>query len=88
MVGPFRELSRRSEFESLFCFLFLHASCSQTILAFSSLLHENKKKSSDKMLPPMGIEPRQPLILSPELSFRVFHKLYENANTGIFVFSA
>ena len=28
-----------------------------------------QKKSSDKMLPRVGIEPRQPLILSPTLSF-------------------
>ena len=27
------------------------------ILAFSSLLRENKKNSGDKMLPPVGIEP-------------------------------
>ena len=34
------------------------------IVAFLSLLRENKKKkSSDKMLPPVGIEPR-PLIAS------------------------
>ena len=29
-----------------------------TIVVFSSLLCENKKKSSDKMLPLVGIEPR------------------------------
>ena len=28
-----------------------------------------QKKSSDKMLPPVGLEPRQPMILSPTLSF-------------------
>ena len=37
------------------------------ILAFSSLLRENKKKSSDKMLIPVGIEPR-PLIASDSKS--------------------
>ena len=37
-------------------------------IGFSSLLHENKK-SIDKMLPPVGKEPRQPLILSSTLSF-------------------
>ena len=37
------------------------------ILTSEALLRE--KKSSSKMLPPVGIEPRQPLILSPTLSF-------------------
>ena len=37
-----------------------------TILASEALLRE--KKSSDKMLPAVGLEPRQPLILSPTLS--------------------
>ena len=37
------------------------------ILASEALLRE--KKSSDTMLPPVGIEPRQPLILSPTPSF-------------------
>ena len=36
------------------------------ILAFSSLLLETKK-SGDKMLPLVGIEPRQLLILSPTI---------------------
>ena len=37
------------------------------ILTSDAFLRE--KKSSDKMLPPSGIEPRQPLILSQTLSF-------------------
>ena len=37
------------------------------ILAFVFLLRENKKKSSDKMLPPVGIEPG-PLIASDSKS--------------------
>ena len=37
------------------------------IVAFLSFLLENKKKSSDKMLPPVGIEPR-PLIASDSKS--------------------
>ena len=37
------------------------------IVAFLSSLRENKKKSSDKMLPPVGIEP-SPLIASDSKS--------------------
>ena len=37
------------------------------ILTSEALLRE--KKASGKMLPSVGIEPRQPLILSPTLSF-------------------
>ena len=37
-------------------------------LAFLSLLHENKKKSSDKTLPPVGIEP-SPTLTYTNLTF-------------------
>ena len=45
-----------------------HKHTEMPILAFSSLLHENKKNPVTKMLPPAGIEPRQPLIISPTCS--------------------
>ena len=47
--------------------LVFHICTEMPILAFSSLLCENKKKSSDKILPPVGIEPR-PLIASDSKS--------------------
>ena len=59
-----------------FCTLrghFAHSSFSQTIRKCHywhfRLYCMEKKKSSDKMLPRVGLEPRQPLILSPTLSF-------------------
>ena len=44
-----------------------HIRTEMPILAFLSLLCENKKKISDKMLPPVGIEPG-PLIASDSKS--------------------
>ena len=50
-----------------------HIRTEMPTLAFSSLLHENKK-SSDKMLPPVGIEPR-PLITSDSKSNTILSTL-------------
>ena len=44
------------------------------IVAFLSLLRENKKKSSDKMLPPVEIEPG-PLIASDSKSNTILSTL-------------
>ena len=45
------------------------------ILAFLSILNENKKKSSDKTLPLVGIEPR-PFITSDSKSNTLLSTLY------------
>ena len=61
-------ISFKEKIPETFPFEFFTNNTKMPQLAFSSLLHENKK-SSDKMLPRVGIEPRQPVILSPTPSF-------------------
>ena len=54
-------------YQPYYCNRVFHKRTEMPKSEFSSLLCENKKKSSDKMLPPVGIEPR-PLIASSSRS--------------------